>query len=57
MKKLTEVTYYLINFDGTGDVVETIQSKLNLNERVLRFAIMHNEGVAPVEPVAVPAAA
>ncbi len=55
IKKCTEGTYYLINFDGTGDVVKKIESKLTLNERVLRFAIMHNEANAVAE-VAAPVA-
>ena len=51
IKKCTEGTYYLINFDGRGDVVEKIQSKLRLNEKILRFAIMHNEAHTIAEAV------
>lgn len=40
IKKCTEGTYYLINFEGEGAVIGPIRSDLRLNERILRFTVM-----------------
>ena len=49
IKKCTEGTYYLINFEGEGDVINKIKPVLRLNERVLRSAIAHVQKHATVE--------
>lgn len=38
IKKCSEGTYYLINFEGEGSCVDKIQPILKLNEKILRFA-------------------
>ena len=43
IKKNTDGTYYLINFDATGDMIEPIEVKLRLDEKILRYAITRNE--------------
>ena len=40
IKKCTDGTYYLINFDGEGSVSEKIKPALKLNEKILRFSIL-----------------
>jgi small subunit ribosomal protein S6 len=40
IKKCTEGTYYLINFDGEGSVSEKIKPILKLNEKILRISIL-----------------
>lgn len=40
IKKSQEGTYYLINFEGPGSVIEKIRPILRLNEKILRFTIM-----------------
>lgn len=39
IKKCTEGTYYLVNFEGEPGSVAAIRSNLRLNERVLRYAV------------------
>jgi len=39
LKKVTEGTYYLINFEAPGAEVAKLRQALQLNERVLRFLI------------------
>ena len=39
IKKRTEGTYYLINFEADGASADKIRPVLRLNERVLRFEI------------------
>lgn len=41
IKKCQEGTYYLINFEGVGEVNTKIRQTLKLNEKILRFAITH----------------
>jgi small subunit ribosomal protein S6 len=43
IKKLSEGTYYLINFEGESPAIDKIRSNLKLNEKVLRFAITKAE--------------
>lgn len=50
IKKCAEGSYYLISFESDGLAVEKIRSGLNLNEKILRFAIMHAEA-APAAKV------
>ena len=50
IKKCTEGTYYLINCEGKGEVVEKIQSGLRLNEKILRFVFVKIEPRAAAEP-------
>lgn len=50
IKKCTEGSYYLINFESETPAVEKIRAGLKLNEKILRFAIIHAEA-APPAPV------
>lgn len=43
MKKSNEGTYYLINFEGEGDVSEKVRAALRMNEKLLRFAVVNVE--------------
>lgn len=43
IKRCTEGTYYLINFEGEGDTASKIRQTLRINERILRFAIFKVE--------------
>ncbi len=43
IKKCDEGTYYIVNFEGTSDVVEKMKPSLKLNERILRFAFIKIE--------------
>jgi small subunit ribosomal protein S6 len=43
LKKRTEGTYYLVNFEGAMTVVAKLRQLLKLNERVLRNLIIKNE--------------
>ncbi len=40
IRKCSEGTYYLINFECEGQGIEKIQSQLKLNERILRLTIV-----------------
>ncbi len=40
IKKIQDGTYYLINWEGQGNVAVKIRQSLKLNERVLRFLII-----------------
>ncbi len=55
IKKATEGSYYLINFESETSAVEKIRAGLKLNEKILRFVIIHTEA-APAAPVTVAAA-
>lgn len=39
IKKCTEGTYYLINFESPAGAISKIKQGLTLNEEILRFAI------------------
>lgn len=39
IRKCSEGTYFLINFEGEGAAIGTIRSNLRLNERILRSAV------------------
>lgn len=43
IKKCQMGTYYLINLEGAGAMVHPLESKLRLDERVLRFSIIQQE--------------
>jgi len=49
IKKCDEGTYYIINFEGGGDVIEKIQPKMRLNEKILRFVFMKVEAKGRAE--------
>ena len=49
INKCTEGTYYLINFESDGSVINKIKPVLRINERVLRLSITHVEKHAAVE--------
>jgi len=49
IKKCSEGTYYIINFDAQGAAIEKIKSNLKLNERILRFIITSIEFVKTAE--------
>ena len=53
IKKCSEGTYYLINFEGEGGVISKIRPKLKLNEKVLRFDFIKIESKAKVETASV----
>lgn len=40
IKKCSEGTYYLINFEGDTAIVEKINTQLKLNEKILRTAVI-----------------
>jgi small subunit ribosomal protein S6 len=37
IKKCSEGTYYIINFEGKSEIIEKVQPSLKLNEKILRF--------------------
>jgi len=43
IKKCTDGTYYLLNFEGVGFSIIPIRSALKLNEKILRFEIIKGE--------------
>ena len=43
IKRCTEATYYLINFEAAGNVLTSIRELLRLNENILRFLIIKND--------------
>ena len=49
IKKCSEGTYYVINFEGTGEVIEKIRPSLKLNEKILRFEFIKIESKATAE--------
>ena len=53
IKKCGEGTYYLINFEGEGDVADKVKTGLRLNEKVLRFIFVRVEPKQPAEPARV----
>ena len=48
IKKCSEGTYYVINFEGEGDIIEKIRPALKLNEKILRFEFIKTEAKAIV---------
>ena len=42
IKKRTEGTYYLVNFEGDASCVAKMKEFLRLNEGILRFLIIRN---------------
>ncbi len=53
INKIAEGTYYLINFEAEGNVINKIKPVLRINERILRCAIAHVEKHTAIEPTAV----
>ena len=51
IKKCSEGTYYMINFEGGSDVVKGAQPSLKLNEKILRFAFIKAESKAAAAAV------
>jgi len=49
IKKCSEGTYYLINFEGPSEVVGKVRPLLRLNEKILRFDIIKLEAKATAE--------
>ena len=49
IKKCGEGTYYIINFEGEGEIIEKIRPSLKLNERILRFDFIKLESKATAE--------
>ena len=43
IKKCSEGTYYIINFEGASDIIENVKSHLKLNEQILRFEFIKLE--------------
>jgi len=43
IKKCSEGTYYVINFEGEGEIVDKMKPTLKLNERILRFEFIKVE--------------
>ena len=48
IKKQHEGTYYLVNFEADGTVINKIEPNLKLNERLLRYLISRVETHAAV---------
>lgn len=42
IKKATEATYYLINFESAANALQSIRELLQLNESILRYLIIKN---------------
>ena len=51
IKKCSEGTYYVINFEGKSDIIEKIRPGLKLNEKILRFDFIKIEPKATSEAV------
>ena len=43
IKKCTEATFYLINFEAASSALQNIRELLRLNENILRSLIVKNE--------------
>ena len=43
IKKCTEATFYLINFEAAANAIKDIRGLLRLNESILRCLIIRNE--------------
>ena len=43
IKKCSEGTYYIINFEGASDIIEKVKTGLKLNEQILRFEFIKIE--------------
>ena len=41
IKKKNEGTYYLVNFEGDSQATHNIRATLRLNEKILRYLIIH----------------
>ena len=52
IKKCSEGTYYIINFEGGSEVVEKVKPTLKLNEKILRFAFIKVESKGEPKAVA-----
>ena len=46
IKKCSEGTYYIINFEGESDIIEKVKPSLKLNEQILRFEFIKIESKA-----------
>ena len=51
IKKCSEGTYYIINFEGASDIVEKVKPSLKLNEQILRFEFIKIESKVAAETV------
>lgn len=51
IKKCTEGTYYVINFEGKSEIIGKIKPLLKLNEKILRFDFIKLESKAKAEAV------
>ena len=49
IKKCSEGTYYVINFEGRTEIINKIRPSLKLNEKILRFDFIRLEPKATVE--------
>lgn len=43
IKKLSEGTYYQINFEADGNIVKSLESDFKLKEKILRFLVTKTE--------------
>ncbi|MCK5178271.1 MAG: 30S ribosomal protein S6 [Candidatus Omnitrophica bacterium] len=51
IKKCSEGTYYVINFEGQSDIISKIRPILKLNEKILRFDFIKVEPKGTAEAV------
>jgi small subunit ribosomal protein S6 len=51
IKKCSEGTYYIINFEGEGEIISKLKPKLKLNEKILRFDFIKVESKQKAEAV------
>ncbi|MCK5012506.1 MAG: 30S ribosomal protein S6 [Candidatus Omnitrophica bacterium] len=49
IKKCSEGTYYVINFEGQSEIINKIRPSLKLNEKILRFDFIKVEPKATAE--------
>ena len=49
IKKCDEGTYYVINFEGTSEIISKIRPTLKLNEKILRFDFIRVESKVTTE--------
>lgn len=49
IKKLTEGTYYMINFESAGEAIEKVSLEMRLNETILRSLIINVDEHTAVE--------
>lgn len=50
IKKCSEGTYYLVNFEGKSSIIAKIKPLLKLNEKILRFEFIKLEAKTAAEP-------